>query len=288
MRKGGGIARLLTQLNNKDWVSAAIDRYYDRARPERWTHADPTIHPSSLGAVCSLEFELGLLGHKTRADGQGVRRMDNGTWVGKRWVETFQKMGVLVSFEEPARDTNPMISGSIDVILQNPQTGEKCVGEIKSMNDRNFRTLPAVKTDRKANMQGLYMKWRGYCLQLTTYMTIMKMPAFFLFENKDNQEFRVFWVEPTDEMRDEVWDHSKVPYQAQQAVIDGIMLRPPFDRKSSTCGRCYRKAVCFRLQDGDEDAWNTVKTQFKQLGKEMKSPEWPVFGPRPQSTEPSE
>lgn len=289
MKKGGGVARLLSQLNTRDWLSAAIDRYYDRARPERWVHADPTIHPSSLGSPCALEFELGLLGHRTKADGQGVRRMDNGTYVGKRWVETFTKMGILVSYEVPAKDTNPLISGSIDVIVMNPQNGEKSVGEIKSMNSNGFRTLPTISQDRKVNMRALWPKWRNYCLQLTTYMVIHKMPAWFLFENKDNQEYKVFWVEPSDEMRAEVWDASKPPSQAQQAFMDGRLVAPPFERKSGTCQRCYRNKVCFRLQDGDEETWRLVQSQFRQASLEMKDPQetgWPVSGPRRLSTEP--
>lgn len=280
MANGGGIARLLKQLKVDDWLTPAIDRYYNRSRPERWLHADPTIHPSSLGSICSLDLEFSLLGHRTAADGQGARRMDNGTDVGKRWARALQDMGILVAAEVPARNDDPLISGSLDVLVQHRESGTKSVGEIKSMHSYGFKGLPTPTSDRVANMRAIAMKYKNYCLQLTTYMTIHGLDAWFLFENKDNQEYRVFWVTPTPEMIEEVFGKDGPPKTAQEAFYEGVLLAPPFTRNSATCQNCYRKKMCFNAQDGDVDLWRKFQQQFKQAGVVMKDPVgWPAKSP---------
>lgn len=278
-----GVKRLLSQLYSRDWMGAAIDRHFERSRPETWRAADPTIHPSSLGGVCALEFELGLLGHRTKADGQGVRRMENGTFVGRRWVETFKEMGVLVSFEERVKSEDPLISGSIDVIVKNPQTGDLAIGEIKSINQRGFSRLPTPTADRVANMRALAIERKGYCLQLAVYMHLRSLPGFFLFENKDSQEYRLYWVEAYPELLDEVFAAGSVPKTAQETYFTGRLVPPPFRLDSLTCKKCSRNKICQRLQEGDVDTWNLVKEQFRRAKVEPKEPEeqgWPVFGPR--------
>jgi len=279
MAQGGGIARLLKTLRTDDWLTPAIDRYYNRSRPERWVHADPTIHPSTLGSPCALDLEFSLLGHRTPADGQGARRMDNGTDVGKRWARALKDMGILISAEEPAHNDDPLIAGSIDVIVQHRETGKKSIGEIKSMHSFGFKGLPTPVSDRMANMRALSMRYKNYCLQLTTYMTIHGLDAWFLFENKDNQEYRVFWVTPTPEMIAEVFTDGP-PKSAQQAFYEGVLLPPPYKRTSKTCQDCYRKKTCFRFQDGDVELWKKVQQQFKQAGVVMKEPVgWPAAAP---------
>lgn len=269
--KRSGISAFLRQVVQEDWLSVAIDRHFSRKRPERWVVPDPTIHPSSLGSVCTLEFELGLLGHKTRIEGKVSRIFENGTSVGKRWVETFREMGVLVSYETPVRRDDPLVNGSVDVIVQNPLGGEKSVGEIKSINSRGFRTLPSVTTDRRGNMLALSAcsPWiRKYCLQLTTYLTLSGLEGWFLFENKDTQDYKVFWVQPTPEMRAECFEDGHPAADAQKAFYAGVLVTPPFRPTSQQCKGCDRQRVCFALQAGDEELWQIVQGQFKKAGQE--------------------
>ena len=269
--KRSGISAFLRQVVQEDWLSVAIDRHFNRKRPERWVVPDPTIHPSSLGSVCTLESELGLLGHKTRIEGKTSRIFENGTSVGKRWVETFREMRILVSFETPVVRDDPLVNGSVDVIVQNSLTGEKSVGEIKSINSRGFRTLPSVTADRRGNMLALSAcsPWiRKYCLQLTMYLTLSGLAGWFLFENKDTQEYKVFWVQPTPEMRAECFDAGHPAVDAQRAFYAGALVPPPFKQTSQQCKGCDRQRVCFSLQAGDEETGQSIQGQFRKAGQD--------------------
>ena len=274
MTRSGGIGRLLRQLQSEDWLSRVIDQYFNVKYPEHWTDKpSPNIHPSAAGSTCELELELGMLGHRSSITGSSRRRMDRGSDAHDRWERYLGDMGILIQAEVPFKLADPMVSARMDAVIQHPASGHLTVVEIKTVHNQGFKRLPPSTSDRQQNMAMLY-KWnvpwgRWYCLQLTWYYTrgdykgTRFKEAVFLFEDTNNQDFKVIYVEPTDEMVREAYEK---PVLAQKAFLEGRLLSRPFQRGSAACKRCERKSVCNLLEDGDTESWAMVQTQLKKAG----------------------
>lgn len=273
-KSGGGVGRLLRQLKQEDWLSRLIDRHFDnRARRESWGKADPAIHPSGAGSACEREIELGLLGHRTAIPGSSRRRMDNGTDMHTRWERYFKDMQILVVKEAPVKLTDPMVSGRLDAVVQNPATGKLCLIELKSVNSHGFRQLPRSTSDRKGNMNSMYswnQPWgRGYVLQFIWYFQHGEVnrrrfdEAAFVFECKDSQEYKVIYVEPSEKLVEE----SRLrPMAAQNAFLEGKLLDRPYQQEHPVCRKCDREALCRLIDEGDDETWQIVIDQFRKGG----------------------
>lgn len=278
MTSRGGIGRLLRQLGQEDWLSRLIDQHFDsKGRKESWGKSDPSIHPSGAGSSCEREIELGLLGHRTSIPGSSRRRMDNGTAMHTRWQGYLKDMQILKVKEAPVKLADPIVSGRLDAVVQNPSTGKLTLVELKSVNSNGFRRLPRSTTDRKGNMNAMYswnQPWgRGYVLQFIWYYMHGDdggrkfEEAVFLFECKDTQEYQVIYVEPSEEL---VKESRLRPVAAQNAFLEGKLLDRPYQKGHPVCRRCDRENVCNLLEDGDDATWQIVVDQFRKGGVETK------------------
>jgi hypothetical protein len=273
--KGGGIGRLLRQLGSDDWLSRVVDNYFATKSPERWVQPDYTIHPSGSGPPCALAIELWMLGHRGEVKSRNRRRMDNGTDAHTRWQRYFAEMRILVAKEWPLRGIDPTVSGKIDLILQNPATGNLSVGEIKTTNSRKFASLPAATADRTANAKLMYAWHREWFLQFVWYSVDGDYNGrkftekFFLIENTDDQDFRIIYVEPTPEHIEEA---RRAAVAAQNAILGGELLVRSFAKGDRGCKWCDHDGVCDLLSNGEAGTWETIKKQFKRLGIQLKTP----------------
>ena len=278
MASKGGIGRLLRQLDQEDWLSRLVDRFFDKtARRESWGKADPTIHPSGAGSPCERGIELGMLGHRTSIPGPSRRRMDNGTDMHERWGRYLKDMGILVAKEAPVKLADPIVSGRLDAVVQNPASGKRTLIELKSVNSHGFRQLPRSTSDKKNNMRAMYswnQPWgRGYVLQFTWYYQhgdtdgTKFNDAVFLFECKDTQEYKIIYVEPTEEM---VLESRQRPVAAQNAFLEGKLIDRPYAAGHPVCRKCDREVLCTSLEEQDDEAWQIVIEQFRKGGIEGK------------------
>lgn len=271
-----GVGRFLTQVKNNDWITRVIDQHFrNGSTKERWIDPDPAIRPSGAGSVCPRDIQLGMLGHRPGIKGDSRRRMDNGTLLHERWERYLKETGVMVASEVPIKLSDPVVSGRLDAILQHPEEGHFTVVEIKSVNSRGFKTLPSSTPDRKVNFN-LLTRWNqpyglSYCKQLLWYLTYGRWngkefsEAAFLFENKDTQEFRIIYVEPTEEV---LAEYQKIPVSAQQAYLSGELIERPFVRTSKTCQNCDRLKVCNGLEDGDEEIVAVINRQLEKAKRD--------------------
>lgn len=265
-----GLNRLLTQLKTEDWIGRVIDNHQERANPERWKEPDLTIHPSGAGSPCAREIELGLLGYRTAIAPKSLRRMDNGTYAHSRWERDLKDVGILHSCEVNVRSTDPLFNGTCDIIIENPTTGKLHIGEIKTMNANRWRRIPDQQQDRRIMMRHLMTVERPYVYQLTQYCVMIPKvlgldidpECFFLFENTDTQEFKIRYGIPDDRLKEEAFANV---LEAQKAGMRKELLKPPYQRGSSTCEHCYKKEMCYKLQDGDEEATEDLNAQFAKL-----------------------
>lgn len=278
VRERGGVGRLLRQLSADDWVGREVDKYFEtKASPETWRKAASAIHPSGAGSPCERELELGMLGYRPAFSGPSRRRMDNGTDMHKRWERYFGEAQLLAAAELPVKADDPVVSGRLDVVLKNPATGRLVLGEIKSVNSYGYRQLPRSMSDWTKNAASLAAwnnPWgRRYLLQFCWYLKYGRLhgsgfdEGFFLFENKDTQDYKVVYVDPAVEM---VQEAMVKPTVAQRAFVEGVLLDRPFARRSPTCRRCEKETICDLLEDDDDETWAIVTKQFKGAGVKVK------------------
>ncbi len=262
-----GLGRLIQQLKSDDWLGRLIDGHHERAEPERWSDPDVTIHPSGAGSQCAREIELGMLGHRSATPARNRRRMDNGTWAHNRWNEYLKDVGVLKVHSLRKRYVDPIWSGELDVIVENPITGAEHIGELKTMNAARWKRVPKQVTDRYEMAKIMLKTERRYVYQLAQYYARIgrergvDRECFFLFENTDTQEFKVIYVAFTDELIAEAFANSKA---AQEAALRGELIEAPFSKRSPICRGCYHEKLCYNIQDGDEGALMWLQGALKQ------------------------
>ena len=265
-----GLNRLLTQLKTEDWIGRMIDTHQELQSPERWGYANLDIHPSSSGSPCARDVELGMLGYRTAIKPKNRRRMDNGTFAHTRWEGYFKDMGILYASEVNVKSDDPQFNGTCDLVVQHPTTGKLMVGEIKTMNQARWRKVPDQHENHNIMMRHLMATERPYVYQLSMYVRMIPKvmnwdisnECFFLFENTDTQEFKIRYCEPDEQLIDEAFANSLL---AQHAAKEGKLIDPPYKRDSLTCTMCYKKTMCYLLQDGDEDAWENVNNALKSI-----------------------
>lgn len=260
-----GLSRLLSQIKTDDWLSRMIDLHQDKMYPERWVDADPTIHPSSSSS-CARDVELGFLGYRGKIPAKNRRRMDNGTDTHTRWDRYFEDLGILYASELNTLSTDPLFNGTCDLIIQNPLDGKYLVGEIKTMNEARWKKVPEQMPDHTRMMRTLMLTEKPYVYQLTKYFVMIPKihqielsGGFFLFENTNTQEYKIRYVQPDEKLKKEAFETESL---AQESFFEGKLIDPPYSRTSPACTRCYKKDICFRLQDGDEDAWLRVNQRL--------------------------
>lgn len=249
----------------EDWVSLAIEKHQENLEPERWSdRPNAVIHPSGSGSPCEREIELGMLGYRSGAKPKNRRRMDNGNSAHARWNQYLDDAGLLVVANVKERLDQPYLwSGECDVICRGPR-GKLYVGELKTMNSRKFRELPA-QVDPKQMGQVLAETLKSYVYQLTQYIVQFEdlhgtcRSGFILFENTDTQEYKVLYIEPDEDLRRKAFE---VPHKASLEVQAGKLAEPPFRRNSLTCRRCWKSSICYRLQDDttrEGPEWQMIK-----------------------------
>ena len=284
-----GLGRLLNQLQADDWLSPLIDASFEEdTEPEGWDGRKKRVaSPSSAGSSCERDIQLHLLGHQTGVAAKNRRRMDNGIQVHDRWTARFARLGggrLLVSADEFLTADEPGEPGGFRgrpdlVVLREGPAGQLHAGEIKSMNEWRFKGLAAQDADFGKMAKLMWDAERAYTRQLLQYWAKLReqlanLPyaqghslsddAFFLFENTNNQDYRVIWIKALDGLVDDAF---RLPRLATEATRAGELIEPPFKRQSSICKKCYRKRVCFALQDGDEDEWQNVRTGLETLAR---------------------
>lgn len=240
-----------------------IDTHQELQSPERWGTPNLDIHPSSSGSSCSRDIQIGMLGYRTAIKPKNRRRMDNGTFAHTRWEGYFKDMGILYASEVNVKCDDPQFNGTCDLIVQHPTTGKLMVGEIKTMNQNRWKKVPDQNDNHQVMMRHLMATERPYVYQLSMYVRMIPKvmnweisnECFFLFENTDTQEFKIRYCEADERLIDEAFANS---LEAQKASRAGHLINPPYQRESMTCKMCYKSEMCFKLQDGDEEAWEKV------------------------------
>lgn len=263
-----GLRKLFVQVKTDDWLSKLIDTFQDKLEPERWGNPSPNIHPSSSGSPCARDIELSMLGYRTAMKAQNRRRADNGTYAHNRWEKYLGDMGILKAAEVRIKSENPPFSGMCDLLIERPMDGAILIGEIKTMNQRRFQKVPAQNEDKTLMLKQLLATEKGYVYQLVMYVVMMKEEfgtsdeCFFLFEDTDTQQFKIRYGIPDEALKKEAFANSLI---AQEYYAKRELAPPPFERKSETCLKCYKRSMCLKLQDKDEVSTQNLQSALASI-----------------------
>lgn len=120
---------------------------------------------------------------KESRDPKSIRIADNGTYMHYRYIDFFQKMGILKEKEKLVFHKEKPFLGYIDAIVD--LDGEDYVVELKSIAHSKFAQLREAQLDHK------------YQLRTYMYLTGIKK-GLLLYEDKDTQDLKEFEVTMED------------------------------------------------------------------------------------------
>lgn len=148
-----------------------------RLKEKRATHC---FHPSTLHKPAEDLLKAYFDGESERDfSSQLLRVFDNGHHVHKRIQNYLHELGILKEIECPVENIEYEIKGHVDGILE--IDGKKGVLEIKSINSQGF--------------YGLFEPDEKHLIQVNVYMFCLETPrGVILYENKDNQDLKEFFV----------------------------------------------------------------------------------------------
>jgi CRISPR-associated protein Cas4 len=204
--------------------------------------------PSGVGygsGTCPRYWHLAFSGTMfiENTDELAIANMENGKYVHERLQTMFEESGLEVEMEKEILSEDPPIRGFADVILK--WKDNDVVGEIKSMRDEIYAL-------RKVNMQPLPY----HTVQLLIYMKVLGLKdGFFIYENKNTQEFIVIPVSMTErneKIVDDMFDWMRKIWANFNAEEPKLPERP-FKKSSKECKYCPVREACWKeLGAGEE------------------------------------
>lgn len=177
MKVKKGLARLL-DLRQGDWLLYELDEAIVTKKTQ--LPVKGWLRVSELGHPCERYLRFRFLGVRPEpmiVKPQLQRIFDNGTAMHKRYVQYCRRTERLVDHEKEVKRW-PVV-GHYDLCLEDP-AGDLVIGELKSINSYGFGHL--------------YSPDEKHVFQLNCYMALAGVTkGFVLYENKDNQDIKVFW-----------------------------------------------------------------------------------------------
>lgn len=156
----------------------AIDQYLATRPKDR--RRLKCFHPSTLHKNAEYLYHAYLNGDNNQDfEPRLLRIFDNGHGVHDRLQKYLKDIGMLIGAEVPVENEEYEICGSADGILQ--LGSREGVLEIKSINSNGFYSTHEPKPE--------------HLIQVNVYMFCLDIPrGCILYENKDNQELKEFYV----------------------------------------------------------------------------------------------
>lgn len=187
------LKRLAGRNNPAKWFISVLEGVQSSFSPPR-TDAG-WIHPSTLGDPCDAAIAFQFLGAPgvQEISARLQRIFDNGNCRDEFLKRDTAKAGIslidpkkLVEFNGRVTEADRVIElpllrirGELDEWVKNPANGEVFVIDFKTMNSRLWTELKAVKPDH-------HLQMLCYEFGKATYK------GFVLYENKDNQDWKIF------------------------------------------------------------------------------------------------
>ncbi len=242
------IKRVEKTLHGYDWFMPLMNKALERGQ-SFWEDPRTYFRASSAGEECIRALTFELAGHRVPFEARTLRIFSTGNSIEDTVVDAMRKANVFVDEQIKLKYDDPPIRGKADVIIRNPTTNQKYLGEIKSINQNAFTKLEDNATPIMAGESKLLDTQRKYVVQWNLYAwadSIDLDTGFLLFEAKNTQEEKVVWLQRDKSLLE---DTKKRLTKALSYGGDIAPRTKEFDPKKprSKCGWCPRKYLCKKM-----------------------------------------
>jgi hypothetical protein len=232
--------------NNQKSLIALLDRHLIKkaaVQQENSTRAKGVIHPSQIHSCPkAIVFSIIEAAGQSPVPPKLTRIFDNGHYVHDRIQKYLIDAGLIPKdkngrymVEVGLRSDSLNISGSADGIVE--IDGKRYVLEIKSINGNSFSSLREPKEE--------------HVIQVNCYMLVLGLEgAVILYENKDNQEMKEFFVKKDKKVCDWIIERCNEVNEAlaRREFPDGICTGP----SDPDARYCPFASICFLDKDFKE------------------------------------
>jgi hypothetical protein len=197
-----------------------------------------TVSASALGE-CQRAQQFTYLGmRKLPPDAKNAAKMQNGSFMHLRWQMEGLSEGWLAEAEVPVPTNKYRLAGTLDGVLY-----EGSVLELKSINMNGF--------SRVQTFGPLF----PHLYQMATYMlTTGRSRGVFLYECKDNQEYKEIIVTPDDLPMKEAEEQAQALWEATEGQDLKDPLNDCMDRKGWKYNSCPYRDRCLLIHTWEEVA----------------------------------
>lgn len=227
---------------NGDELAQMLEQAYLNRRRVSGFSQKKTFSPSSIAyghGTCPRYWNLAFQGGNAvdNNSATSIAVMLNGSVSGERIKDLFKDAGVLIDAEVEITLLDPPVRGFIDVLVD--WKGETIVGEIKTTRQEAFLHRQST------------MKPTAYHMyQILLYLEATKSKyGFFLYENKNTQEFVVIPVEMDAKNRQIIDD--ALAWMREVYAANDLDIKRPFKQTNKICQNCPFYVSCWNLPDGD-------------------------------------
>lgn len=237
-----------TPAPKNDWLKSVLDSAIESNQP-LWSPAKQHFRGSWAGTQCVRALTFKAAGHNVPHKARTKRIFQVGNAIEAAIVETLGVGGVLLDTQIPVLYDDPPIVGKADVTVQAPD-GKAKLGEVKSINEHQFKKLPREHDAVLASASPLFAIKASYVEQWNTYACSPNndwSDGFILFEEKNTSEDKVYWLERDDELSRVSLDRMRRAARYVTASVQKVAPIPD-DRNphkgDPVCVGCSHRYIC--------------------------------------------
>ena len=267
-RRESAVSRLLTgggaPSMDQEWLRIALDEVLENEQP-LWKPPTRYFRASVAGDACLRAIVLESMGHNIPVEARKRRIFRTGTKIEEVNVEAARAAGIFVEPDDVdeggqpvVRYEDPPIIGHIDMLARRPADGKVILVEYKSINESLFQKLPKEHGPTLVGESPLLRSHTRYAHQWNTYAGAPNLDldeGCIVFEAKNTQKQRFFWLLRDDDLLDEVLGRLRpaAPYilsDPQRVPPRGL---DPYEARDEDGSHknCSRRYLCRRLpEDG--------------------------------------
>jgi hypothetical protein len=255
-RRDSHVARLWMGAAAKatgDWLLRQLNAALTEPQV-RWHEPPPLcFRMSGCGNPCARSVAFAGLGHDQVYPSRVLRIFATGRAIEHEIVAEMAASGLLIDTNKKCEIKSLPLTGHYDVRLKDAQApDEEIVGEIKSIKDERYDALPDPRTAKENMALLINHGYRGYMSQLNMYIYAMALTrGFLLFESKNTQRRRIYWVELDLGLVDACLEVHRLAWN--YVKLRQLAPRTRDIKRDPVCKQCWRRYLCDVLPEGAVD-----------------------------------
>lgn len=245
-----------------DWLRLLLDETIENDQP-LWRDPSGFFRVSSAGDPCTRSLTFNAMGHNVPFEARMLRLFRVGNKIEDANVPVFFDAGILIHPQpgEPQEevvyynDSDQLLVGHYDLLIKRRGTDELWLGEVKSINERNFKKLGPEAVLPRDNVSNLFRSHPKYVVQWTMYAgseQVNTPHGFLLFENKNDSAQKIYRLVVDEGIKAAVLEklvgiHDYVRDVKAQSLAPVPIGRTPGDPRDPVCKWCDHAYLCKRL-----------------------------------------